>query len=110
MRFPFAFSTAIGIFVLITPLMSPMLSAQDQTEKSRVVQGGGITVPGWTGKIDAGEERAGQALNNAKLTGDAKVLHVTTGPGGHLLESSQQSHGQLYGKSDVHRAEVHEPE
>jgi len=31
------------------------------------VEGGGISVPGWTGKIDANEERARQALKNAKL-------------------------------------------
>jgi len=76
MRLAFDFSVAFAIFVLI----SPTIGAQDQTERSRVVQGGGIAVPGWTGKIDAGEERAGQALNNAKLTGDANALHVTTGP------------------------------
>ena len=76
MRLSFAFSVAFALAGLI----APRISAQDQTEKSRVVQGGGIAVPGWTGKIDAGEERAGQALNNAKLTGDAKALHVTTGP------------------------------
>src|SRR5580658_1077005 len=76
MRLSFAFSVAFALAGLI----APRISAQDQTEKSRVVQGGGIAVPGWTGKIDAGEERAGQVLNNAKLTGDAKALHVTTGP------------------------------
>jgi hypothetical protein len=72
--FGFYFVSAIGI------LISPDISAQDQTEKSRAVQGGGIAVPGWTGKIDASEESAGQALNNAKLTGDANILRVTTGP------------------------------
>jgi len=81
MRLPFAFSVAFAI----SGLIAPRIGAQDQTEKSRVVQGGGIAVPGWTGKIDAGEERAGQAragqaLNNAKLTGDANALHVSTGP------------------------------
>jgi len=49
-------------------------------ETSRAVEGGGISVPGWTGKIDASEERAGQALNNAKLAKDGDALHVTTGP------------------------------
>jgi hypothetical protein len=48
-------------------------------ETSRAVAGGGISVPGWTGKIDAGEERAGQALNNAKLAqeGGALQYHST---------------------------------
>ena len=67
---------AAAIFVLI----SLVLHAQDQTETSRSVKGGGITVPGWTGKIDANEERAGQALQNAKLAQEGNALHITTGP------------------------------
>ena len=49
-------------------------------ETSRAVAGGGISVPGWTGKIDANEERAGQALNNARLAQEGGALQVTTGP------------------------------
>jgi hypothetical protein len=47
---------------------------------SVAVKGGGIFATGWTGKIDASEEKAGQVLNNAKLTEEAGVLHVRTGP------------------------------
>jgi hypothetical protein len=53
------------------------IGAQDA---ARIVSGGGITVPGWTGKIDPQEEKAGQALNNAKLAPAGKGLQVTTGP------------------------------
>lgn len=49
-------------------------------EASRNVAGGGVSVPGWTGKIDAKEEAAGMTLNSAKLIKDDKALHVTTGP------------------------------
>lgn len=49
-------------------------------EASRGVAGGGVSVPGWTGKIDAKEEAAGMTLNSAKLVKDGKALHVTTGP------------------------------
>jgi hypothetical protein len=49
-------------------------------ETSRAVAGGGISVPGWAGKIDANEEKAGQALNNAKLAQEGGALQVTTGP------------------------------
>ena len=49
-------------------------------EASTVVAGGGITVAGWTGKIDPKEEESGQVLSNAKLEGTASALHVTTGP------------------------------
>lgn len=49
-------------------------------ETARKIEGGGVFAPGWTGKIDANEEKAGQALNNAKLSKDGDALHVTTGP------------------------------
>jgi hypothetical protein len=65
---------AAACFVLI----APGLQAQD--EVSRAVQGGGISVPGWTGKIDASEERYGQVLQNAKFAQEGNALHITTGP------------------------------
>jgi hypothetical protein len=58
-------------------MAAPVLRAQDA---SRVVPGGGVSVPGWTGKIDANEERFGRTLNDAKLSKDGDTLHVTTGP------------------------------
>jgi hypothetical protein len=75
MRFVHGFALAAACAVLLPPA----IDAQGQ-ETSRAVSGGGIAVPGWMGKIDASEEKAGQVLNNAKLSGDAKSLSVTTGP------------------------------
>ena len=49
-------------------------------ESARAVAGGGISVSGWTGRIDANEAKQGQVLNNAKLVSDGGALHVTTGP------------------------------
>ena len=63
----------------VLALLAPVFVAQAQ-DASRVVQGGGISVPGWTGKIDASEERQGQALQNAKFAKDGDLLHITTGP------------------------------
>lgn len=59
-------------------LFALALNAQD--EISRAVAGGGISIPQWTGKIDASEERAGRTLNDSKLTKDGDTFHVTTGP------------------------------
>ena len=64
----------IAIFI---PAMS---NAQAQTEESHAIAGGGISVPGWTGEIDARAQQAGQSLKDAKLAGTAESLHVTTGP------------------------------
>jgi len=49
-------------------------------EANRAVEGGGISVPGWVGRIDPKEASAGEKLGNAKLAKDGDALHVTTGP------------------------------
>lgn len=69
---------------LVIPLafaaLVPFTMAAEGQDAARAVADGGISVKGWTGKIDANEEKAGQTLNNAKLSGDVKALKVTTGP------------------------------
>ena len=51
-----------------------------QFDSDRVIPGGGISVQGWTGKIDASSTRQGRTINDAKLSPDGNSLHVTTGP------------------------------
>jgi hypothetical protein len=51
-----------------------------QDETSRAVAGGGVSAPGWTGKVDANEEKAGKTLSDAKLAPEGDSLRVTTGP------------------------------
>ena len=76
MRFVRSSALAVAVVMLVPPLAA----AQAQPETARAAAGGGISVPGWTGKIDASEESAGQMLNNAKLAKEGTALHVTTGP------------------------------
>ena len=61
-------------------LLSSPGNAQAPTEASRAVAGGGISAPGWVGKVDANAEKAGQTVNDAKLTMEGKAINVTTGP------------------------------
>lgn len=63
--------------LLIAP--SAML-AQANDESSRTIAGGGISVPGWQGKIDAKETANGMKLADAKLALSGKDMVVTTGP------------------------------
>ena len=73
----FAFSAAVAIAA------SSLISAQApaQPDGAVAVKGGGVFAKGWTGKVDASEEKAGQVLNNAKLSQAANgSLEVTTGP------------------------------
>jgi hypothetical protein len=49
-------------------------------EGSRAVTDGGVKVPGWEGKVDAAEEKAGMTINDARLVQEGDDLHITTGP------------------------------
>jgi len=69
--------TALTLALLVSPGIGARSQPQDA---ARSVASGGITVPGWVGKVDPAEEKAGQSLNNAKLSAEGKNLHVTTGP------------------------------
>jgi hypothetical protein len=55
-------------------------SISAQEADSKAVAGGGITVKGWTGQIDAKEKAAGLTLDSAKFASEGKGFHVTTGP------------------------------
>jgi len=70
-------STGIAL-ALATTLVAPAVSAAQ--DASRAVTGGGITAPGWMGKIDATEAAKGAKLEDSKLVTMGSGLHVTTGP------------------------------
>src|ERR1044071_7105360 len=72
--------TVLALVGLMLSLPSAHFSQGGQMEASRGVTGGGISVPGWTGKIDAKEELSGMTLMSAKLAKEGNDLHVTTGP------------------------------
>src|SRR5579885_1458613 len=51
-----------------------------EEDANRKIAGGGILVPGWQGTVDPQEQKAGQTVNDAKLTKEGDALHITTGP------------------------------
>jgi hypothetical protein len=70
-----------GCLIVFAMVLAPMVASAQEKDAARVVKDGGISVPGWQGKIDAQEEKAGQVLNNAKLAPAPNGgLQVTTGP------------------------------
>jgi hypothetical protein len=69
-----------ALAVALVTFVPPVITAQGQQEANRSVAGGGISIPGWTGKIDPSAEKAGQTIKDAKLAQVGKDLHVTTGP------------------------------
>ena len=71
MRFVSGFAAAIALTLCTT---APAF-AQDAAV---AVKDGGVFAKGWTGKIDAQEEKAGQVLNNARLDEKGGTLHVAS--------------------------------
>ena len=57
-----------------------LVSISAQEAPSTSVSGGGVSVKGWTGQIDAKEKTAGLSLNSAKFAKEGSGFHVTTGP------------------------------
>ena len=49
-------------------------------EGFRAVTDGGIKIPGWNGRVDAAEEKAGMTLDATRLVEEGHTLHITTGP------------------------------
>ncbi len=66
--------------IALSVFLIGLTNVSAQEGDSKAVAGGGVSVKGWTGKIDAKEAATGLTLNSAKLTEEGKVLHVTTGP------------------------------
>ncbi len=75
MRLVHGSALAVALALLVPPPVG--LVAQDP---SRAIEEGGISVSGWTGRIDPNEEKAGRTLKDAKLSGTPEALSVTTGP------------------------------
>jgi hypothetical protein len=69
--------SVLAVAAMLVVLGTPSARAQDA---NRAVAGGGISVPGWVGRIDPKEMAAGEKLSNAKLAQEGDALRVTTGP------------------------------
>lgn len=74
MRLVHGLTLALGV-----ALLAPNVGAQMQ-DMAKAVAGGGISVAGWTGKVDANEEKAGMTVNSAKFVAEGANFHITTGP------------------------------
>lgn len=74
-------------------LVGPVQAARAQ-DASRAVSGGGISVQGWTGKIDPNEAQRGGSLKDAKLTKEGDALHVVTGPATTFWNPANQAGGE----------------
>ena len=72
-------NTAIALAaVVLLPSLGAAQGRGGMEETTHKIAGGGITAPGWMGALDAGAN--GLSVDDAKLSMDGNVLHVTTGP------------------------------
>jgi hypothetical protein len=71
MRIPFTLALAVAL------ASATLLAGQDA---DRVIADGGIKVPAWTGKIDAGAARQGRTINDSRLAAEGAGLRATIGP------------------------------
>jgi hypothetical protein len=69
----------IRLALVAVVLSAAPLSAQFG-DPDRVIPGGGIYVPGWTGLIDNQSRGQGRKLEDAKFVKEGDSFHITTGP------------------------------
>src|SRR5438270_3515121 len=75
-------SRSIACSIVLAGSFAAVCGAQapGAEEKARSIEGGGITVPGWQGMVDAGAAKQGQSVKDDKLAPEGKGFRVTTGP------------------------------
>ena len=78
MRLVYGSAVAVALALCSSSLVGAQAPAQP--DAAVAIKDGGIFAKGWAGKIDAQEEKAGQVLNNSRLTEKGGVLEVRTGP------------------------------
>ncbi len=73
----------------VMTIAAPAL-AQDADRK---VDGGGISVNGWKGRIDAAAAAKGLSLNSSKFAASGKDLHLTVGPAAFYWKDGDKASG-----------------
>src|SRR5467141_4086617 len=101
----------IGSAIVFVALLVALFLARKQfvggpgsptVEGSRAVTDGGGKIPGWNGRVDAAEERAGMTLDAARLVGEGQALHVTTGPATSYWKTDAMASGDFTVKATFH--------
>ena len=65
--------------VALVMFSAATLSAQN-SDPDKLIANGGVTVPGWTGRLDPRPEAQGRKITEAKFYPMAKGIHATAGP------------------------------
>ena len=85
--------TKLTLAAAALALSAPLAFAQAANEVSVAVKGGGITMDGWKGVVDAAEAGRGLKITDAKLAKMGPGMHVTTGPATTYWDASKKVTG-----------------
>ncbi len=69
----------VAAFTAALALVATSLGAQGN-DPDKLVNEGGVKVPGWTGRLDPRPAAAGRKLTDAKFVSMGSGIHVTAGP------------------------------
>jgi hypothetical protein len=72
--------THASAFALAAALLVPAVQVAGYQDADQKVAGGGITAPGWKGKVDAKSAQEGMAITDSKFAQEGNAIHITTGP------------------------------
>jgi hypothetical protein len=98
MRFAQASVVAIAVALCI-----PAIHGQQPQDADRKVAGGGISVKGWQGRVDAGNKQ-GLAITDSKFAAEGGGFRITTGGAGYYWNPSHTAKGDYTVKATFKEA------
>lgn len=88
---------------LAVALAMPGVHGQ-QADADRKVAGGGISVAGWQGQIDAAAAKKGSTINDSKFVKQGDALHLTVGPAATYWNPANSASGDYAVKASFKQA------
>ena len=70
---------AFALVAIASPLMAQATQQAKDNDPTKKVAGG-ISVPGWKGRVDPKDESRGMKIDDTKFAAMGKDLHITAGP------------------------------
>ena len=86
-------------FALAAALLFAPVSGSAGQDKDRAVAGGGISAPGWKGKIDPNSAKQGRTINDSKFVKQGNDLHLTIGPAAVYWDPANVAKGDFTAKA-----------
>jgi hypothetical protein len=99
-------ASALAIALASMVAASPGASSQTSQDPDRVVAGGGISVPGWTGKVDPKAASQGRSIKDSKFVREGEALHLTIGPAAIYWNPKNTASGDYTVKATFKEAKV----